>query len=294
MADVFISYASEDRGRARTLANALEARGWSVWWDRKIIAGQTFDQVIEQELETARCVVVLWSKDSISSEWVKNEAAAAAERGVLVPALLDDVKLPLEFRRRQAADLIGWEGNPSHAGFQALCDGVAARGSPTGRAAPHPAAPALESGFRPQRRWMLGAVAALAVLIGFGVFWGWMRAAPLRIAREVNKAAEKVDGSKGRAELADAVVGTYYGGVIADSKGPSRSDVTVTITKVGPRRVRVTSDYERLGTVEVELTRSGQSILSAGGDALLVVDVEKSPPHLGYNPGGVAYAGEKQ
>ena len=67
----------EDRERALTLANALVGCGWSVWWDRKIIAGQTFDQVIERELETARSVVVLWSKDSISSEWVKNEAAVA-------------------------------------------------------------------------------------------------------------------------------------------------------------------------------------------------------------------------
>jgi TIR domain len=87
MADVFISYANENRDTARKLAASLEARGWSVWWDRKIQAGQTFDQVIERELETARCVIVLWSKESISSEWVKNEAALAAERGVLVPAL---------------------------------------------------------------------------------------------------------------------------------------------------------------------------------------------------------------
>ena len=106
MTDVFISYASEDRERAREVASALETRGWSVWWDRKIVVGQPFDQVIEHELETAKCVVVLWSKDSILSEWVKNEAAVAAERGVLVPALIDNVKLPLEFRRKQTADLM--------------------------------------------------------------------------------------------------------------------------------------------------------------------------------------------
>lgn len=126
MTDVFISYASEDREKARKLASALEACGWSVWWDRKIKAGQTFDQIIEHELETAKSVVVLWSKASISSEWVKNEAATAAERSVLVPALIDTVKLPLEFRRRHAADLIRWDGDISDAGFQALCDGIAA------------------------------------------------------------------------------------------------------------------------------------------------------------------------
>ncbi|MEA3292268.1 MAG: toll/interleukin-1 receptor domain-containing protein, partial [Pseudomonadota bacterium] len=60
MADVFISYASEDRDRARALAGALEACRWSVWWDREIVAGETFDQVIERELERAGCTVVLW------------------------------------------------------------------------------------------------------------------------------------------------------------------------------------------------------------------------------------------
>jgi hypothetical protein len=80
MTDVFMSYASEDRERARNLASALEARGWSVWWDRKIVAGETYDQTIERHLESAKSVVVLWSKDSVASEWVKNEATAASER----------------------------------------------------------------------------------------------------------------------------------------------------------------------------------------------------------------------
>ncbi len=124
MTDVFISYASSDRERARTLASALAARGWSVWWDRKIKAGQIFDEVIERELETAKNIVVLWSNDSISSEWVKNEAAVAAQRGVLVPVLIDSVKVSLEFRRKQTADLIGWDGSSSHPGFQALCEAL--------------------------------------------------------------------------------------------------------------------------------------------------------------------------
>jgi len=127
MADVFISYANEDREHARQLANALEMHNWSVWWDRKIVTGQTFDQVIELELEKASCVVVLWSQHSVSSEWVRNEAAAASERGVLVPALIENIKLPLEFRRKQTADLVGWNGNSSHSGFQALCNGVASK-----------------------------------------------------------------------------------------------------------------------------------------------------------------------
>jgi hypothetical protein len=71
MSDVFISYANSDRERARELANALSARGWSVWWDRNIKAGQSFDEVIERELDAAKSIVVLWSQASIASEWVK-------------------------------------------------------------------------------------------------------------------------------------------------------------------------------------------------------------------------------
>lgn len=137
MTDVFISYATTDRVRAREIANALSARGWSVWWDRKIRAGQTFDEVIERELETAKNIVVLWSEASIGSEWVKNEAAVAAQRGVLIPVLLDKVKIPLEFRRKQTADLIGWNGDPTHSGLQALFEAL--EGGSQGSTAPAPA-----------------------------------------------------------------------------------------------------------------------------------------------------------
>ena len=75
MTDIFISYAAEDRELAECLATALGTMGWSVWWDREIIAGQAFDQAIEHALESAKSVVVLWSWHSVLSEWVKNETA---------------------------------------------------------------------------------------------------------------------------------------------------------------------------------------------------------------------------
>src|SRR5262249_16435250 len=114
MADIFLSYASADRAEAERVATALQKHGRTVWWDRKIIAGDEFDRTIEREIDAARCVVVLWSQTSVGSEWVKNEAAAAAERGTLVPCSIETVKLPLEFRRKQTADLTGWRGNDAH------------------------------------------------------------------------------------------------------------------------------------------------------------------------------------
>ncbi len=127
MTDVFVSYAAEDRERAARLAGALTALGWTVWWDRRILAGQTFDKAIERELYVAKSVVVLWSRHSVESEWVKCEAAAAAERDVLVPAAIDKIRLPLEFRRRQTADLIRWRGESEHPGYRMLCEGLAAK-----------------------------------------------------------------------------------------------------------------------------------------------------------------------
>jgi hypothetical protein len=123
--DVFISYAQGDESRAAELAAALESKGWSVWWDRHIPPGRTFDEVIEQALTQARCVVVLWSTESVRSRWVRAEASAAADRGTLVPAIIEPVTIPLEFRRVQAADLTNWHGDLSDAEFQHLVETLA-------------------------------------------------------------------------------------------------------------------------------------------------------------------------
>src|SRR5215831_1084220 len=134
MADIFISYASADRDRARALAETLATQGWSVWWDRTIPPGRQFDEVIEEELAAAGCVVVLWSKTSVASSWVKTEAADARDRKILVPVLIEDVKLPLEFRRMQAADLSQWRSGPPQSGelFQAIAAQLRRHGQPAG------------------------------------------------------------------------------------------------------------------------------------------------------------------
>src|SRR5262245_26006322 len=103
MADIFISYARKDRARVRPLADALSAQGWSVWWDRQIPAGRTFDQVIAEALGSARCVVVVWSKESVASNWVREEAEEGRRREILIPVLFDNARPPLGFGRIQAA-----------------------------------------------------------------------------------------------------------------------------------------------------------------------------------------------
>ena len=126
MSDIFISYSKEDRAKAKDIADALKQQGFSVWWDRSIPPGKTFDTVIEAALEAANCVIALWSKTSVSSKWVKIEASEGDRREILIPVLIErDVKIPLAFRRIQAADLRDWGGKLPHPGFDNLLEAVA-------------------------------------------------------------------------------------------------------------------------------------------------------------------------
>lgn len=126
MADIFISYSSEDKTIVKHIASLLEAKGWSVWWDRQIPIGQKYDTVIDTELQKAGCVIVIWTQRSISSEWVKNEALDAAQKNILVPVVLEHVILPLAFRRIESSLLYGWDGHSDHPELPFLYNAISA------------------------------------------------------------------------------------------------------------------------------------------------------------------------
>jgi adenylate cyclase len=138
MADVFVSYARSDKARVAPLVAAIEAKGWSVWWDPEIDAGQQFDDQIEAELKAARAVLVVWTPDSVASRWVRGEAREAADRGTLVPARFDGARLPMDVRAIHTTDLDGWGDSADSAQFQALLRALAAmiaRSTPAASAA---------------------------------------------------------------------------------------------------------------------------------------------------------------
>lgn len=124
MSQVFISYAREDRDLAQQLVTALERGGLRVWWDTEIPTGQTFSDVIDQAISKAACVIVLWSRNSVTSNWVLEEAAEARDRGILIPVLLEPVTIPRGFRRYQAADFSSWDGNAADPVLEKLISDV--------------------------------------------------------------------------------------------------------------------------------------------------------------------------
>ena len=283
MAEIFISYCSKDREAAREVAAALVGRGHTVWWDRDIVTGESFDHVIERELGCAKAVVVLWTRDSVASEWVKNEAASAMERGVLLPVSLDEARPPLEFRRRQTANLSGWGGNPSHEGFQLLTRGVDKLLG--GSARPQPTTIREEPASRSGRR--VAAIVIAAIVIAGGGYFLFTRTGESPSASNSPPAQDvSPRGEPQASELDVAVlaVGEYSGDVVSDSRGSSRSNVAVTVSRLGANSVRVTSPYARIGTVDIEVQRIGNQVLNAGGDTPFSVNLDAQPPALSLSP----------
>jgi hypothetical protein len=123
--DVFISHSSRDRDRIKMLAHALSNYDFSVWWDdREIPLGANWQEFLGEKLETAPCVIVVWSEASIHSEMVFAQADLAVRRSKFLPIAIDNVELPLRFNNYQVAWLADWTGFPDHTGFQRVVEAI--------------------------------------------------------------------------------------------------------------------------------------------------------------------------
>ncbi|MEP1143465.1 MAG: TIR domain-containing protein [Henriciella sp.] len=106
---VFFSYSRVDQSKAISIIREIENAGFSVWWDGVLKGGVKYVESTGEALESAKAVVVMWSKDSIKSNWVLDEAMNGRERACLVPISLDGSVPPLGFRQFQVIDLSGWK-----------------------------------------------------------------------------------------------------------------------------------------------------------------------------------------
>ena len=94
MDDLFVSYAREDHDVVSRIVSRLQTVGRSVWWDREIPYGHTWDSYIGARLASAQIVIVIWTTRSVKSKWVRAEANLADRRGALLPVVLDNVTPP--------------------------------------------------------------------------------------------------------------------------------------------------------------------------------------------------------
>src|SRR4029453_1645268 len=176
MASIFLSYSHEDARRAQRLTQALQDAGHRVWYDQHIHAGRRFSKDIDEALKGADLVIVLWSKASIDSAWVQDEAAYGRDRGRLVPVLIDKVDPPLGFRQYQAISMRGSATAPVIQAVAALLSD----GSPQG------SAPAKRP-MRDLRLWVAVA-AVLLIIVGAGGWWFYRQSGSGQLALSIEPA----------------------------------------------------------------------------------------------------------
>jgi TolB-like protein len=180
--DIFLSYGREDQATARRFAERLEAQGFTVWWDAALRTGESFDQAIEKALNEAKAVVVLWSRTSVDSRWVRAEATMAARNKTLAPVMIEACQRPIMFELTHTADLSHWTGDAKDKAWQSFVGDLRRfieQGGPQGAAAaadrpPH-APPATLPWYR--GRSAIIAIASLLIAIALSVLYLRLHAA---------------------------------------------------------------------------------------------------------------------
>lgn len=231
MASIFLSYAREDRSVAEKIAHLVERSGHSVWWDRRIEGGTEFGAEIEAALAQADVVVVAWSKDSVKSRWVRDEASVGGDSGRLIPLSIDGTAPPMGFRQFQTIDLAGWTGAKRDARTDSLRSAIARRLAERAQgAAPAPAAAGQPKRMRARvpGRWIGIAAALLLVAIGISAFLYW-RGRSGGSGSTLSVDIMPIEASAGDSALQDLAAQTR------DSLGQALSDEGIVVHMVSAR-----------------------------------------------------------
>ena len=123
---VFLSYSRADQKFAKHIVSVLENAGHSVWWDGLLEGGDRYAATTQTALDNAHAVVVLWSKTSVDSHWVHDEAMRGRDSGRLVPVSIDGSEPPLGFGQFQWIDASRDWANRKSQSMQKLQRAVAA------------------------------------------------------------------------------------------------------------------------------------------------------------------------
>ena len=290
MAELFVSYKSEDRERVAPLVAALEADGLAVWWDAHIGGGDAWRETIESELNAARCVIVVWSARSTGPEgsFVRDEATRALRRGVYLPVRIDGVDPPLGFGETQALPLIGWKGDRSDPRYAAVLAAARAIISGTSPPAPRPATAAPPRSV--DRRLLLGggATAAIAAL-GGGAWWALHRGSGAAQDSVAVLPFANLSGDQAQAYFSDGVAEELRGALTrivrlkvaarTSSELMRNADAPTAAAKLGVANIVTGSVRRGADTIRVSaelldgksgLSRWSQSYDRAVGDALAI------------------------
>ncbi|MEQ9506170.1 MAG: TIR domain-containing protein [Hyphomonas sp.] len=131
MADIFISYARLDRERIAPLKAALDGLGLDSFFDIDgLDGGDTFPDVLDREVKTAKVVLGCWTPAALQRDWVKAECAIAHEQRTLVPLEFDQLSaldVPAAFFRLQRVNLTTWRSESKHDGWLATVRAISRR-----------------------------------------------------------------------------------------------------------------------------------------------------------------------
>lgn len=126
MADVFLSYIREDKELIAPLIDALQREGFTVWWDYDLETGDDWLKRIVREIDVARCVVGVWTRQAVDSEglfrsdYVTLEHRRARDQKKLAGVMMDSGSIAFEFSNLQASDLSGWNADLANTQWKKL------------------------------------------------------------------------------------------------------------------------------------------------------------------------------